>query len=96
MADVLQFTPTGQSLENIPHMLRYWADIIERDASNYIKTQLAILVLLQENDNKPAFCVFGDEKDAVTHPLYAAGILDYCRSQLIAVIADEESGNGAR
>lgn len=55
---VLSFKPdNGQKLENIPHMLRYWADAMERGDEPTPAT--AILVLHVNGEEVPDFCVFG-------------------------------------
>lgn len=90
MDNVSQFVPTTQALENIPHMLRYWAEAIERDMEKGIKTDLAVLVIVQEQDPKPSFFISGTPHSAPHHPLYVAGVLDYCRGEMVSVISRED------
>jgi hypothetical protein len=55
---VVQFKPeNGQKLENIPHMLRYWADAMEAVTEALPKT--ALLVLHDDAEQVPDFCIFG-------------------------------------
>lgn len=90
MSNVKQFTPTAQTLENIPHMLRYWADAIERDEENGIKADMGVFVLVNHGDPTPAFFISGTPHSAPHHPLFVAGVFDYCRSQMLTVVESEE------
>lgn len=58
MSTVVSFRPdNGQKLENIPHMLRYWADALERGEEPMPKTALLVM---NDGVSPPEFCVFGD------------------------------------
>ena len=84
--NILRFAPTAQALENIPHMLRYWADAIERDEANGINAEIGALVLINSGDPTPAFFIAGGQVGQPPHPLYVAGIFDYCRQQMLTVV----------
>lgn len=88
--NVSSFSPeNGQALENIPHMLRYWADAVERDQANGRGFEVVALVLLERGSAEPSFCLLGTPADAPNHPLLVAGMFDKCRAQMIEV-GDEE------
>lgn len=89
--NVTRFAPQGQALDNIPHMLRYWADVVERDQEKGIKTEVLVMVVKQSHEGAPSFCTFGDGHDNPFHPLYIAGMLDWCRAQLISIVEPPES-----
>ncbi len=89
--NVTHFAPNAQALENIPHMLRYWADTIERDSDKGIKTSLAALVIVQDGSNQPTFFIAGTPHSEPHHPLYVSGVFDYCRLQMLSVIESEGS-----
>lgn len=90
MADnVLHFAPNAQALENAPHMLRYWADMIERDEAAGTKLELAALVIVQHGDPTPAFFIAGTPHEAPHHPLFVSGVFDYCRRQMLSVVEPE-------
>lgn len=56
---VVPFKPeNGQKLENIPHMLRYWAD--ELEAGREPMPETALLVLMGGGDEVPDLCIFGN------------------------------------
>jgi len=88
--NTLNFAPNQQALENIPHMLRYWAHTIERDASKGIELELALVILMEKGSSAPAFCVLGTPHDQPPHPLFLAGIFDACRFKM-QVTADDDS-----
>lgn len=89
MSNVTPFAPNQQALENIPHMLRYWADTIERDAKTGVELELAMLVLVKKGSSNPAFCILGTPHDRPPHPLFVAGVFDACRFKM--QIAAEDS-----
>lgn len=92
MADkVVHFSPSAQALENGPHMLRYWADMIERDEAAGIKAEMVTLVLVQRGNPAPSFFIAGTPHSAPHHPLFVAGVFDYCRRQMLAVL-DQQGG----
>lgn len=63
-SNVATFRPNnGQNLDNIPHMLRWWADAMERGEEPMPQTVL--LVLSQDEDSPPQFCIFGKNMSAV-------------------------------
>lgn len=82
MGDITHL-PTGHCLANVPHMLRYWADMVERDAAHGVELEFAAVILTQRGDPTPAFFIADRAPDQPPHPLYAAGILDYCRWQML-------------
>lgn len=86
---VASFKPeNGQALENIPHMLRYWASLIE---SGECVASTAVLVLLAPGARLPDFGVFGSPQGEAPHPLVLAGMLDACRHQLMETLLMMES-----
>ena len=87
MADVTRL-PTAHALANVPHMLRHWADVIERDAAKGIELEFSALVIVQAGEPTPAFYIADRAPDMPPHPLFAAGVFDYCRQQLIVAAAD--------
>lgn len=87
---VLRFVPTAQALENIPHMLRYWADMVERDQGNGMVFDMAALILVQRGDCRPAFFIAGSPEGQDPHPLFASGVFDYCRKEMLSVTEREE------
>lgn len=91
MADILNFAPNAQALENVPHMLRYWADAIERDAANGTVLDLALLVLVEKGSADPRFSILGTPHDETPHPLYISGVFDACRFKMLQ--AAEESAD---
>ncbi len=87
---VTEFPPAnGQALENIPHMLRYWAGAIERDQANGIEFEVVALVLLERGSAEPTFCLLGTPVGAPNHPLLVAGMFDKCRAKMIEVGNEE-------
>lgn len=88
--NVLSFSPNQQALENIPHMLRYWADTIERDTKAGTELELALLVLVQKGSSNPAFCVLGTPHDQPPHPLFVAGVFDACRFKMQVAAEDSD------
>lgn len=89
MSNVSRFAPNAQALENIPHMLRYWADMVERDAEKGVEIELSALILVQKGDPRPAFFIAGTPHEAPHHPLFVAGVFDACRSAMLQVLDDE-------
>lgn len=84
--NVSYFSPTEQAVENIPHMLRYWASIVEKDQENdQSKYDFAVLMLVEKN-TAPVFCILGSERDESPHPLYVSGALAYCASEMQSVM----------
>ena len=84
-------TPT-QNLANIPHMLRWWASYIEAEEAGggdgYV---VAGLALLKNGAAKPTFAILGGEEGGPDpHPLWMAGVFDYCRQQLIQAAYEVE------
>lgn len=93
MADVTRL-PTAHALANVPHMLRHWADVIERDARQGVELEFAGLVIVQAGDPTPA-CYIADRAPGVPpHPLFAAGVFDYCRQRLIVDAARLANDDG--
>jgi len=79
--NVLRFDPLkGQALENVPHMLRYWADVLERGEK---KCDAVILVMQPEGGPLPGFAILGTPHAEPLHPLYVAGIFDACRHAMV-------------
>ncbi|WP_298580482.1 hypothetical protein [uncultured Luteimonas sp.] len=91
MADVTRL-PTAHALANVPHMLRHWADVIERDTADGVQLEFAALTIIQAGEAKPAFFIADRAPGMPPHPLFAAGVFDYCRQQLIndAARVDDE------
>lgn len=80
---VATFHPeNGQALDNIPHMLRYWADTIARDQAAGVEFEVVSLVMLQRNSASPAFVNLGAPRDAPAHPLLVAAMFDACRAKM--------------
>ncbi len=75
MSGVLaKFRPiNGQALGNVPHMLRYWADVMERGEEPTPTT--ALLVLITDGNTPAEFCVFGVDpsRAELGGTLYALG-----------------------
>jgi len=55
-ADVTRL-PTQHCLGNVPRMLRYWADMVERDAAHGIELEFAAVILTQRGDPTPAIFI---------------------------------------
>lgn len=91
MTNVMNFAPNEQALENVPHMLRYWADTIERDAANGAALDMALLVLVEKGSADPSFCILGTPHSQPPHPLYVSGVFDACRFKMLQ--AAEESSD---
>lgn len=89
MNNVTRINPETQAIENIPHMLRYWADKIESDAQDGMGLEFAVLVLQAPNE-APAFCLLGGDVNQSPHPFYVSGALDWCRGQMLSVLERED------
>jgi len=77
-----------QNLNNIPHMLRYWALDVERLQEQGVEFAIAGVTLVEVGKSQPRFAVLGGTSDP--HPLYAAGMFDYCRHMLVTHACQEE------
>lgn len=65
MSSVRTLDPkNGQNLENIPHMLRWWADAIERGEEAMPETLLFVLV--DDLDSPPGICQFWKPMNTLT------------------------------
>jgi hypothetical protein len=81
MGDVQSFDPVnGQNIGNIPHMLRWWADAIERGEK---EAETVLLVQIHAGPMQaPELFSFG--RNAL--PVEVAGSLQYCASLALTLL----------